>query len=139
MDNTNQLSSVKNMIDELLTDNHSDELLTENKDGEKPMNAIQLSGECTIYEIMQLHQQIHDNWPENTGLELDVSGVTEVDASFIQLLATCKNTARNKHLSFQLKTPSEPLNNKINAMFMQDFFFKDDDLDNDSSDQTADA
>ncbi|MCW8929874.1 MAG: STAS domain-containing protein [Gammaproteobacteria bacterium] len=87
------------------------------------MDAIQLDGECSIYEITQLHQKIHDNWQGKTALNLDVSGVTEVDASFVQLLASCRKEAQEKHQQFELINPSEPLLKRITAMFMDDFFF----------------
>jgi len=87
------------------------------------MQTIQLTGECTIYEIAQLHQQIHDKWKADSGLELNASEITDVDASFIQLLAACKNTAMINEQSFSLLNPSEVLNEKIDAMFMHDFFF----------------
>ncbi len=86
------------------------------------MSTIALSGDCTIYEIAQLHQQIHDNWKAGTDLELDVSAVTEVDASFVQLLASCKKRADIHEGQFQLSHPTEALNEKIKAMFMVDYF-----------------
>jgi len=87
------------------------------------MDLIELSGECSIYEITRLHQQIHDNWQAKTDLNLDCSGVEEVDASFVQLLASCKKQADENTLSFSLINPSEVLLNKIKAMFLNDFFF----------------
>ncbi len=87
------------------------------------MDSIQLDGECSIYEITQLHQKIHDNWHAKTNLNLEVSGVTEVDSSFIQLLASCKKQAEENDLQFELVNPSEPLLKRINAMFMDHFFF----------------
>ncbi|MBT3724130.1 MAG: STAS domain-containing protein [Gammaproteobacteria bacterium] len=86
------------------------------------MSAIVLSGECTVYEIAQLHQQIHDNWTADTDLELDVSAVSVVDASFVQLLASCKKQAGKQALQFLLIKPTEALDEKIKAMFMNDFF-----------------
>lgn len=86
------------------------------------MDSIQLSGECTIYEIAQIHQKIHDNWQANTNLSLDVSAVTEVDASFIQLLASCKKMALDKNQLFELLNPSDAVSNKMTAMFMNDYF-----------------
>ncbi len=86
------------------------------------MNPIQLSGEGTIYEIVSIHQQIHDNWSVDTDMILDVSAITEVDASFIQLLASCKKTAESNHQTFQIINQPETLNDKMAAMFMQDFF-----------------
>lgn len=87
------------------------------------MDLIQLSGNCSIYEITQLHQQIHDNWPTQTDLNLDVSNISQVDASFIQLLASCKKQANNNNHLFKLVNPSEQLLNKIKAMFLNDYFF----------------
>lgn len=117
------------MIDDLLVDDSLDtnepkaNSINTNANGDISMDSIQLSGECSIYEITKLHQKIHNNWQAKTDLDLDVSEVTEVDPSFIQLLASCKKQAdENNHL-FELVSPSEPLLNKIKAMFMHDYFF----------------
>ena len=93
------------------------------------MSAIALSGECTIYEIAQLHQKIHDNWKAGTNLELDVSAVSEVDASFIQLLASCKKRAEAHEVNLLLNNPTDALNEKIKAMFMIDYFAADPETD----------
>ena len=86
------------------------------------MSSIALSGECTIYEIAHIHQKVHDNWTGETDLDLDVSSVTDVDASFVQFLASCKKTADSKQHKFQLIKPTDALNEKIKTMFMADFF-----------------
>ncbi len=86
------------------------------------MSKIILSGECTIYEIAELHQQIHDNWKAGSDLELDVSAVSVVDACFVQLLASCKKQAELNECKFLLTKPTEILNEKIKAMFITDFF-----------------
>ena len=130
----NLSSNVEDMISDLLTDHVEDEVVVANSivesadvsaaktNGDSLMSAIELSGECTIYEIAQLHQQILEKWKENSELIVDTSAVTEVDASFIQLLASCKKSAAEKNGRFQLLNPSEEVNNKIQAMFMQNFF-----------------
>jgi anti-anti-sigma regulatory factor len=136
--NSGPTSFVEEMIDELLTD-HSveiaedvvEDIVKDSTDKDNPlainnedssMDSIQLSGECNIYEIAQIHQKIHDNWQANTNLSLDVSAVTEVDASFIQLLASCKKMALDKNQSFELLNPSDAVSNKMTAMFMNDYF-----------------
>ncbi|NOQ78820.1 MAG: STAS domain-containing protein [Gammaproteobacteria bacterium] len=134
MHNSGPTSFVEEMIDELLTDHSveiAEDIVENSTDKDNPlainnedssMDSIQLSGECTIYEIAQIHQKIHDNWQANTNLSLDVSAVTEVDASFIQLLASCKKMALDKNQSFELLNPSDAVSNKMTAMFMNDYF-----------------
>lgn len=122
-------------VNSLLIENHQSDTeqladkLSDSQEEEISMGTgtIQLSGECTIYEIAQLHQKIHDNWKAGSGLELNAAEVSDVDASFIQLLAVCKNIAESNEQSFLLLNPSEVLNEKIDAMFMHDFFFAEDD------------
>ncbi len=86
------------------------------------MSSITLKGECTIYEIGQIHQQIHDKWKQDSELSLNVSAVTDADASFIQLLASCRKTAEDKGQAFKLVKPTEALIQKIEAMFMSAAF-----------------
>ncbi|MCU7939042.1 MAG: STAS domain-containing protein [gamma proteobacterium symbiont of Bathyaustriella thionipta] len=112
------------MIDELLTeDTVIDNDARDNiKNEDISMDSIHLSDECTIYEITQIHQKIHDKWQTNTNLNIDVSAVTEVDASFMQLLASCKKMAMDNNQFFKLINPSEKVTNKMKAMFMSDYF-----------------
>jgi len=128
--NSDPASFVEDMIDELLTD----DIAVENTDKDDPvdynnedtsMNSIQLDDECSIYEIAQIHQKIHDSWQAKTDLTLDVSAVSSVDASFIQLIASCKKMAMDKNLSFKLLNPSETVSNKIDAMFMNAYIDSD--------------
>ncbi len=76
----------------------------------------------TIYEIVPIHQQIHDNWSVDSDMILDVSTITEVDASFLQFLASCKKTAESNYQTFQIINQPESLNEKMAAMFIRDFF-----------------
>ncbi len=86
------------------------------------MSKITLSSECTVYEIAEIHQQIHDNWKAGSDLELDVSAVSAVDASFVQLLVSCRKQAELNECKFKLTKPTEILNEKIKAMFITDYF-----------------
>ncbi len=92
------------------------------------MNRIVLSGECTIYEIAQRHQQIHDNWKADGNLELEVSAVTAIDASFVQVLASCKKQAEQHGFQILITDSTDLLEDTIKAMYMSDFFAVDEEL-----------
>lgn len=91
------------------------------------MALITLKGDCSIYEISYLHQQVREQYQKSmadkSDIKLDASEVTEVDASLVQLLASCKIQAEANEQSFALLNPSEVLLKKISALFMEDFFF----------------
>jgi ABC-type transporter Mla MlaB component len=86
------------------------------------MSSISLQGDCTIYEIAQIQQQIDDNWKEGTDIDLNVSAVLAVDVTFVQLLASCKETAKENEHAFKVTGPTKVLTEKIEAVFMQDYF-----------------
>jgi len=125
-------SIVADMIDDLLHEESFNPVQTQ-KDSNEDIsmtsnNAIsKLTGECSIYEITQIHQQLLSQMQATEATQadfmLDVSKVSDVDASFIQLLACCKHNADNNKQKFQLINPSESLSNRIKAMFMEDYFF----------------
>ena len=86
------------------------------------MSAIKLSGDCSIYEISSIHQQVMKHWKGHTALALDLSSVIDIDASFIQLLMSCKQTAEQNNQTFELLNVSDPLSKMIDGMFSSDFF-----------------
>ena len=86
------------------------------------MNVISFQGDCTIYEIAQIQQQIDDNWKQGTDPELNVSAVLEVDVTFVQLLASCKKAAEENEQALKVTGPTKVLIDKIKAVFMQDYF-----------------
>ena len=86
------------------------------------MNPIKLSGDCSIYEISSTHQQVMKSWKGDSALALDLSNVRDIDASFIQLLMSCKQTAEQKAQSFELLNVPEKASQMIEAMCSADFF-----------------
>ncbi len=86
------------------------------------MTVISLQGDCTIYEIAQIQQQIDDNWKQGTNLDLNVSAVLEVDVTFVQLLASCKKSVEENEQALKVTGPTKVLIDKIKAVFMQDYF-----------------
>lgn len=94
------------------------------------MSPIKLNGDCSIYEISSIHQQVMKSWKGKSALTLDLSRVSEIDASFIQLLMSCKQTAEQEKQSFELLNASDKLTQTIDAMFSSVFF-------NPTSEQTA--
>ena len=86
------------------------------------MNPIKISGDCSIYEISSTHQQVMKSWKGDSALALDLSNVRDIDASFIQLLMSCKQTAEQKEQPFELLNVPEKVTQMIEAMFSADFF-----------------
>lgn len=64
---------------------------------------------CTIYEAAQLQQTLEELLQKDFVVELDVSAVESVDASFIQLLASSHIQAVNKGIELKITGHSEPL------------------------------
>ena len=72
-----------------------------------------------------MHQQVMKSWKGKSALALDLSKVSDIDASFIQLLMSCKQAAQQKKQSFELLNASEELTQMMDAMFTTDFFSTD--------------
>lgn len=61
------------------------------RDGET--RAVRIEGEMTIYRALELKEQLLAALAPGGGLELDLSGVTEVDSAGVQLLLAARKTA----------------------------------------------
>ena len=84
------------------------------------MKPITLSGDCSIYEISSVHQQVMERWKGKSPLALDLSKVNDIDASFIQLLMSCKQTAEHKKQSLEIVNAPDELAHMIDALFISD-------------------
>jgi anti-anti-sigma regulatory factor len=85
------------------------------------MNSINLSGDCTIYEISEIHQKVLQAWKKNKGLMLDLSEVTDADTSLIQLLLSCKQSARQQQQAFELRNVPQELTGKLEALYLDEW------------------
>jgi anti-anti-sigma factor len=56
--------------------------------------ALRIEGELTIYRAAELKQTLIDQLVAHPKLEIDLSGVTELDSAGVQLLMLAKQTAR---------------------------------------------
>jgi anti-sigma B factor antagonist len=56
--------------------------------------ALRIEGELTIYRAAELKQTLLETLIAHPALEIDLSGVTEVDSAGVQLLMLAKQTAR---------------------------------------------
>ncbi|MFW6365011.1 MAG: STAS domain-containing protein [Spirochaetota bacterium] len=56
---------------------------------------LALSGECTIYDTQQMHREFLDLCRDGRQIEVDFSGVTEMDTPFFQLLIALKKERRS--------------------------------------------
>jgi anti-anti-sigma factor len=74
------------------------------KETRNPVEKQQFSieGEMTIYRAMELKDELLPAFTTAQDIEIDLSGVTEIDASGLQLMLAAKleSIARNVRLSF---------------------------------------
>lgn len=55
---------------------------------------VVFNGECTIYEVAEWQNKIIQKWSDHhLDIVLNMSEISDVDASFVQLLLSCKKTA----------------------------------------------
>jgi anti-sigma B factor antagonist len=65
-------------------------------------SALRIEGEMTIYRAEELKQALFGPLLQAARLEVDLSGVTEVDSVGLQLLMLAKRTARSLQGEFRL-------------------------------------
>ncbi|MES2152213.1 MAG: STAS domain-containing protein [Pseudomonadota bacterium] len=71
---------------------------------EKAAVALRLDGALTIYRAVELKQQILTAQAQGA-LEIDLSGVTEIDAAGVQLLMLAKRFASSQQQELRLVAP----------------------------------
>ena len=87
----------------------------------KAKQKIMLENECTIYEVAEKHQQIMNNWSDQSQpLTIDLAKVTEIDSCFIQLLMSCKKTALEKKVECHFINSSEEVIEKFKGLFAEE-------------------
>jgi anti-sigma B factor antagonist len=71
-------------------------------------NSMRLEGDLTIYRAAELKQVLLEAVDKTGPLEVDLSGVTELDTAGVQLLLLAKGaaTARNKQIRLVNHSPA---------------------------------
>jgi len=77
----------------------------------KTNKALRIEGEMTIYRAAELKQQMEVvlGDPPRASAEIDLSGVSEIDCSGVQLLALARRTAQAAGRELRLTNPSAPV------------------------------
>lgn len=84
---------------------------------EKKLTKLNVGNKCTIYEVAQMHQTFEDVLQKDFVVELDVSSVEVVDASFIQLLASAHIQAANNGVELKITGQSTLLTEFTNNIY----------------------
>jgi anti-anti-sigma factor len=77
---------------------------------------ISLSGELTIYQARDTHSQLTDVLHDATELNLDLSNITDVDSSFLQILLWLQQEGVRQNIKVTLTQPSEVLQKVISQL-----------------------
>ncbi len=78
----------------------------EDKDGNI---ALRIEGALSIYEAAALRGEILSCLEEDTGLELDLEGVTECDTAGLQLLWAARKTAAEAKKALHIVNTPQPV------------------------------
>jgi anti-anti-sigma factor len=83
---------------------------------------LAIDGELTIYRAAELKDVLLAPLMRHEALELDLSGVTEIDTAGVQLLLLAQRTARNQGRSFWLLNSSTVVTDVLNLLNLTDSF-----------------
>ncbi|MBF0256058.1 MAG: STAS domain-containing protein [Gammaproteobacteria bacterium] len=73
------------------------------------LTSMSLGEEVTIYHIAQLKEDLLGKFNQSQGLELDLSGVQEMDSAGVQLLMLLKRESEEKAKPLHLINHSQPV------------------------------
>ncbi len=74
---------------------------------------LALEGELTIYTVADSLERLHHCLQDRQGFDLDLSGVTELDAAGLQLLLWTKRTTEEQGIPFRLVSRSDAVSEVI--------------------------
>lgn len=77
---------------------------------------ISLSGELTIYQARDTYSQLIEVLHDATELSLDLSDITDVDSSFLQILLWLQQEGIRQNIKVSLMQPSEVLQKVISQL-----------------------
>lgn len=80
------------------------------------MNTLRIEEEMTIWRAAELRQQLQAALAGGAPLALDLSAVTEVDTSGVQLLLAAAATARQRATELRLVAPSAALRDTLGLL-----------------------
>jgi anti-anti-sigma factor len=83
---------------------------------------LAIDGELTIYRAAELKDVLLAPLMRHEALELDLSGVTEIDTAGVQLLLLARRTARAQGRSFGLLNNSPAVTDVLTLMNLADEF-----------------
>lgn len=87
---------------------------------------IELTDECTIYDVAELKEQIQDIIERGVSICFDLSKINILDAAVVQLLLSTKIELAERKLSFNISALSEAALAFINNIYCQDLLAKND-------------
>ncbi len=78
---------------------------------------IVIEDECTIYDVSDLKERVMEHISNGMDITFDLSQVSQIDASVIQLLISIKKELTLKGLKFNLGKCSSRVNDFIKNIF----------------------
>lgn len=83
---------------------------------------MSLIGEMTIFHINDIKESLVKQFSEANELQIDLSGVSEIDTAGLQLLILLKNEASKKKKKLILAEHSQPVVDLLEVSHLHQFF-----------------
>lgn len=75
----------------------------------KELTQVAVHGAMTVVNAAELRERLLAAFAPGRDVELSLSGVTEIDATGLQLLCSCHRTSVVRGIGFRMKQETEPL------------------------------
>ena len=84
---------------------------------------LTVKGNCLIQELEPLVKSLIEMVEsDRTSIQLDLSNVESIDTAGIQLLASCRNSARSRGKTFSIALMSDPVREALQITGLQQIF-----------------
>ncbi len=83
---------------------------------------IRISGEMTVYNASEIKKGLAEHLFSAKEIELDLSGVSEIDSAGLQLMILAKSESMGAGRSLRITALSGPVEGIVRLYNMQEFF-----------------
>ncbi len=86
------------------------------------IQVFELKGECTIYEVADIHQKAINIIQQAGAIRIDMKEVTRIDSSVIQLLLSISKQQESDKLYFSIDSYSDCVKKLVDSVHCHELF-----------------
>lgn len=78
---------------------------------------LDIGNDCTIYQAADLHEKLTSLLNKESSINIDISSIQQIDASFLQLLVAAHKQAEQQDRQLTVSGESDTVNKWVNQLY----------------------